>query len=122
MKKSITLLFLVTTLIVACKKDRTCSCTETKTGTSKTTGKASIELFPGLPQDLADTTFSSPLNETRSYDRVYKDAQKKAAKNNCLSYSEPFKETVVTSVPASSFQLSVIVVNEGTVSYDCKLK
>ncbi len=120
MKKSFVILAVIVLAILSCKKDRTCSCAETKTGTSKTIGKAEINL--GFPIPLADTTFSNPLNEYRTYDRVYKDTRKGAAKNNCLSYSEPFKETVITSVPASSFQLSVVVEKEGTAVYDCKLK
>jgi hypothetical protein len=106
---------------MACKKDRTCHCTMTKTGTSTTHGSAS-EVLLGFPVTLADTSFSTPANDLQIYDRTIKKSTKKAAKNNCISYSEPYKETTLTSVPASSFNLSVEVTNTGTVTYDCSLK
>ncbi len=105
----------------ACKKDRTCECTETKTGTSSTNGAVSLVFF-GFNQPLADTSFSNPVNNTRNYNRSYTKVTKRQAKSNCISYSEPYKERTLTAVPASSFQLSVEVINEGTIKYDCKLK
>jgi len=106
---------------MACKKNRTCHCTQTKTGTSTTHGTVN-EVFLGIPVALADTSFSTPINDIQVYDRSINKATKSAASNNCISYSEPYKETTLTSVPASSFNLSVEVTNEGTVTYDCKLK
>jgi hypothetical protein len=47
---------------------------------------------------------------------------KRTAKNNCISYTEPYSETVLTSVPASSFNLSVIITNKGEKKYTCELK
>src|ERR1700759_1445370 len=94
--------------IASCKKDRTCSCTVTKTGTSTTTGKADIVILPGFPTNLADTSFVTPVNEAQVIDRKLENVTKRSAKNNCISYSEPYTETVLTSVPASSFNLSVI--------------
>ncbi len=120
MKPFISILALVV-LISACKKDRTCECTETKTGTSKTNGAVSL-VFLGFNQPLADTSFSNPVNEVRNYNRSYTKVTKRQAKSTCVSYSEPYKERTLTAVPASSFQLSVEVLNEGTVKYDCKLK
>jgi hypothetical protein len=106
---------------MACKKDRTCHCTKTKTGTSTTHGSAN-EVLLGYPVPLADTSFSTPVNDIQVYDKTINKATKSAAQNNCINYSEPYKETTLTSVPASSFNLSVEVTNTGTVSYDCKLK
>jgi hypothetical protein len=123
MMKKISLLAvcLVVVAQLACKKNRTCHCTMTKTGTSTTHGSADEVLF-GFPVTLADTSFSTPINDIQVYDRTINKSTKSAAKNNCISYSEPYKETTLTSVPASSFNLSVEVTNEGTVTYDCKLK
>jgi hypothetical protein len=112
---------LIVMALMACKKDRTCHCTMTKTGTSTTHGSAN-EVLLGFPVSLADTSFTTPVNDIQVYDRKINKATKSTAANNCVSYSEPYKETTLTSVPASSFNLSVEVTNEGTVSYDCKLK
>jgi len=120
MKKIIVLAF-VTLIFVACKKDRTCACIVTKTGTSTTTGKVDA-IFFGFPTPLADTSFVTNINESQSVDKKIENATKMRAKNNCISYSEPYTETVLTSVPASSFNLSVIVTNKGEKKYDCELK
>ncbi|MEO6303303.1 MAG: hypothetical protein ABIP51_09020 [Bacteroidia bacterium] len=121
MKKYCILAFIVV-IIGACKKDRICSCTVTKTGTSTTTGKAEIVLFPGFPTPLADTSFVTNINETQSVDKKLEKVTKRAGKNNCISYSEPYNETTLTSVPASSFNLSVSVTDKGDKHYKCELK
>ena len=122
MKKEILALSLICAIaFFACKKDRTCSCTVTKTGTSKTTGKVSQVLF-GFPVDLADTTFTQPLNEITTQETQLRKVTKKTAKNNCYSYSEPYKVKMPIAVPASSFNLVVEVTEEGTIDYSCKLK
>jgi hypothetical protein len=121
MKKIHFILIAFTLVFLACKKDRTCACTETKTGTSKTKGSVS-QVFFGQPISLADTTFTNSVNESRSYDRKYLETTKRKAKSSCVSYSEPYKVRTLTAVPASSFQLSVEVIDEGEVKYDCKLK
>lgn len=108
--------------VFSCKKDRTCSCTVTKTGTSTTTGKADLMLIAGFPIPLADTSFATNVYETQSVDKKMEKVTKRAAKNNCISYTEPYSETVLTAVPASSFNLSVIVVNKGEKKYTCELK
>jgi hypothetical protein len=120
MKKYISVIALFI-LASACKKDRTCECTETKTGTSYTNGAVGLVFF-GFNQPLADTSFSTSVNELRTYNRGYTKVTKRQAKSTCVSYSEPYKERTLTAVPASSFQLSVEVINEGIVKYDCKLK
>ena len=82
----------------------------------------SLELFPGFATPLADTSFTSPIGEVQKIDKKMTKVSKRRAKNNCVSYSEPFRETIPTSVPASSFNLSVIVVSEGERTYKCELK
>ena len=123
MKKTIVTLAVISAVIFfACKKtDRTCSCTVTKTGTSTTTGKVTQVLF-GFPVDLADTSFVQDVNEVTSEDIILQKSTKKNAKNNCYSYSEPYNEKTTMAVPASSFNLSVEVVDKGTKKHDCKLK
>lgn len=108
-------------VFTACKKERTCSCTVTKTGTATTTGKVSQELF-GFPIDLADTTFSRNILDVQVFDRKIEKATKSTAKQNCISYTEPFDEKTMVAVPASSFNLSVEVREYGTKEVDCKLK
>ena len=106
---------------MACKKDRTCTCTHTKTGTSTTQGKVE-QVFLGFPFTLADTSFTNPVNEIQIYDKKIIKVTKQTAKKNCVSYSQPYTETTLTSVPAASFNLSVIVTNKGEEKYDCTLK
>lgn len=120
--KKIIVIALTSLILFSCKKDRTCSCTITKTGTSTTTAKADIILFPGFPTPLADTSFITPVNEVQNVDKKIVKTTKMRAKNNCISYTEPYSETVLTSVPASSFNLSVIVTNKGDKKYACALK
>ncbi len=122
MKKNNLIFLAIFIILCACKKDRTCSCTITKTGTSTTTAKADIILFPGFPTPLADTSFITPFNEVQLIDKKFEKVTKRRAKNNCVSYTEPYNETVLTSVPASSFNLSVIVTNKGDKHYSCELK
>jgi hypothetical protein len=121
MKNNLLIIAVMAIVFFACKKDRTCSCTLTKTGTSKTQGK--VEMSLGFfPVPLADTTFETKVSDIQTYDVSMKKVTKKTAKNNCFSYSEPYKEKTITSVPASSFNLSVVVTDEGINEYNCKLK
>ena len=113
------LLLLVT--IGCSKKDRTCSCTETKSGTSTTTAKVTQELF-GIPIDLADTSFTNSIYEVRVFDRKMEDVSKSSANSNCINYSEPYYEKTATSVPSTSFAMTIEVVESGDKKYDCKLK
>lgn len=121
MKNNLLIITVIAVAFFACKKDRTCECTLTKSGTSKTTGKVEQNLF-GFPMPLADTTFETKVNDIQVYEIKMEKVTKKTAKNNCFNYSEPYKEKTITSVPASSFNLSVVVTDEGTNTYDCKLK
>jgi hypothetical protein len=109
-------------IFAACKKDRTCECTVTKTGTSTTSAKVS-QVILGFPLDLADTSFVSQVNEISTGEQtVIQKSTKRKAKNNCYNYNEPYDDKTVTSVPASSFNLSVVVEDKGTKQHDCKLK
>lgn len=123
MKKLTLCVFTISLLAVACKKDRTCTCTITKNGTSTTTAviTASISV-PGLPIPIPpitfDTTFSTPVSESQNADRKMKDVRKKAAQQNCISYSEPYTETTYNIVP----NFSLTTTNTGTKDYNCKLK
>jgi hypothetical protein len=81
-----------------------------------------MEILPGFSMPLADTSFSTNVLEVQNMEKKIKKVSKRTAKNNCVSYSEPYKETMPTAVPASSFNLSVIVVNQGERTYDCKLE
>lgn len=107
---------------LSCKKDRVCSCKVEKTGTSTTLGKADLALFPGVNIPLADTSFTRNVFEIQFIDKKIENVRKKVAKNNCISYTEPYNESVVTSVPASSFNLSVVVIDKGERHFKCELK
>jgi hypothetical protein len=121
MKNNLIVLALIAVVVFACKKDRTCECTVTKKGTSTTQGKADM-VFSGFPLPLADTSFETSVNEIQVYEINYQKVTKRAAKTNCIKYTEPYNEKTVTSVPASSFNLSVVVTDKGDRTYDCKLK
>jgi hypothetical protein len=105
-------------LLNACsKKDRVCKCTITKTGTS-TTYAAVTFTVPILGTVPLVDTFITPISESRSIDREYKEITKKALKNNCVSYSEPFYDRQLNSVP--NFEL--VTTAEGAAKYDCEIK
>ena len=78
-------------LLVSCKKDRTCSCTLTRTGTAITHGKVEEVLF-GLPSVLPGTIFSQSYSDYQIYDNKIINSAKGAAKNNCASYSQSYSE------------------------------
>lgn len=122
MKNRFVILLMIGITFYACKKDRTCTCTITNKGTSTTTGRVSIDLIPGFSAPLADTSFTSNVNTRQNVDKKIIKSSKRVAKANCASYSEPYKEVIPTSFPASSFNLSIIVTNEGVREYDCELK
>ncbi len=122
MKKVIAIMCLITLVFCACKKDRVCSCTVIKTGTSTTKAKGSLVLFAGFSTNIADTTITTNVTEVQVIEKEMKEVSKKTAKNNCISYTEPYSETIPTSVPSTSFNLSIVVENKGEKKYDCELK
>lgn len=123
MKKLSLSLITIALILISCKKDRTCNCTVTKNGTSTTTAviTASVTL-PGLPIPIPpigfDTTFTTPVNESQSVDRKMKEVKKRDAKQNCISYTEPYDETTYNVVP----NFSLTTRNSGTREYKCELK
>ncbi|MBK9283839.1 MAG: hypothetical protein IPM51_05905 [Sphingobacteriaceae bacterium] len=121
MKKNVILVAAFVVIAFACKKDRTCECTVTKKGTSSTQGKVEQNLF-GFPVALADTTFETNVSEIQTYEIKMEKVTKKTAKGNCYKYTEPYNEKTITSVPAASFNLSVVVTDKGEKTFDCKLK
>lgn len=118
MKKIAIIAILASNAFMACKKDRTCSCTVTKTGTSTTTAALtfSVPIIGNVP--VVDTSFVAPVNEVNSFDRSFKKVTKSAAKNNCVSYKEPYNEISTNSAPP----LLLVTTAKGDRTYDCKLK
>lgn len=118
MKKVIITLIVLSNAFLACKKDRTCSCTVTKTGTSSTNASLSfsVAIIGNVP--IIDTTFVTPISETQTYDKTLTKVSKSAAKNNCISYKEPYTETVVNSAPP----LGLVTTAKGERVYKCELK
>ncbi len=110
-------------LFASCKKDRTCECTVTRTGTSTTNGKVEAALIPGFPTvSLADTTFTTNVYDIQIIPKKMTKVTKRAAESNCVSYTQPYTEKTLTSVPASSFNLAVTITETGEEKYDCTLK
>ena len=118
MKNFFLLIATVSWLLTACTKDRTCSCTLTKTGTSTTTAALtfSVPILGNVP--IIDTSFSTPINEVQTYDKTILDAKKRTAKSNCVSYNEPYNETITNSAPP----LLLTTNSKGERKYACKLK
>lgn len=121
-KNTLSIIALIAIVFFGCKKEnRTCSCSVTRTGTSTTTAKVS-QVLGGFQFDLADTSFVKNITDIQTIDKVLIDVTKKSAKGNCISYTQPYNETVLTSVPAASFEMAITVVNKGEEKFDCKLK
>jgi len=123
MRTPIVLGFAVVLFFAACKKDRTCTCTVTKNGTSTTTAVITASIaIPGVPIPLPpvsfDTTSTTVISESQTFDRKMKNVKKKEAAYNCTSYSEPYSETTYNIVP----DFSLITVSQGTREYKCELK
>lgn len=109
---------LVSAIFISCKKDRTCSCTMTKTGTSTTKAAltVSVPVLGSVP--VVDTSFVTPVNEVQSYDRTVMDVNKRSAKQNCVSYKEPYDETIINAAPP----LLITTQAKGEKVYKCDLK
>lgn len=118
MKLLFMLLFGATIVFSSCKKDRVCSCTLTKTGTTTTTAALtfSVPIVGNVP--IVDTSFVTPVSEVQIYDKTIMDVNKRTAKQNCVSYKEPYSETITNSAPP--IQLTTKSVGENV--YKCELK
>ena len=118
MKKVILAAIIISNIFLACKKDRTCSCTVTKTGTSTTTAALtfSVPLLGNVP--VIDTSFVTPVNESQSVDKTLTKVTKRAAKNNCISYKEPYNERSINEAPP----LQLTTIAKGDRVYTCTLK
>lgn len=118
MKKLLITSFLVSVVLISCKKDRTCSCTVTKTGTSTTTAALtySVPIIGNVP--ILDTSFTTPINEVQVYDKTIMDVNKRTAKQNCVSYKEPYNENIVNAAPP----LQLTTNSKGERTYKCELK
>ena len=118
MKSVFTTLAFASLIFVSCKKDRVCSCTMTKTGTTTTTAALtySVPIVGNVP--IIDTSFTSPMNEVQSYDKTIMDVNKRTAKQNCVSYKEPYQETITNSAPP----LILTTTMKGDAEYKCELK
>ncbi|MGE0567625.1 MAG: hypothetical protein AB7O73_06725 [Bacteroidia bacterium] len=111
--------FLAAGLIFAsCKKDRTCACTVTKSGTSTTTAALtfSVQFVGNVP--VVDTSFTTPINESFSFNREMTKVSKNQAKSNCINYKEPYNETTLNEAPP----LQLKTVSTGERKYSCELK
>jgi hypothetical protein len=122
-KKTIFLCLATAFVIMSCEKDRTCSCTMTKTGTATTSAVITVSLTSTLipiplPPITYDTTFSSPVNESQTFDRKIESVKKKSAETNCISYTEPYVENTYNIVP----NFTMTTTNSGEKKYSCELK
>ncbi len=118
MPRTIIYYVLVGLLFVSCTKDRVCSCEVTKTGTATTTAAItfSVPLLGNVP--LVDTSFTTPVYESQSVERTLIKVTRRAAKNNCISYTEPYNDNVINTVP--NFQLTSN--SKGILTYECSLE
>ncbi|MES2131681.1 MAG: hypothetical protein V4506_04980 [Bacteroidota bacterium] len=118
MKKLFVATVLISTVLISCKKDRTCTCTVTKTGTSTTTAALtySVPILGNVP--VIDTSFTTPVNEIQTYDKTLMDVNKRTAKQNCISYKEPYNDNIINSAPP----LQLTTNSKGDRVYKCELK
>jgi hypothetical protein len=118
MKLFFTILLGAAISFISCKKDRVCSCTLTKHGTTTTTAALtfSVPIVGNVP--LIDTSFTTPITEVQTYDRTLMDVNKRTAKQNCVSYKEPYSETITNSAPP----LLLTTKSQGENVYKCELK
>jgi hypothetical protein len=118
MKKLVIVSILLSFVFISCKKDRTCSCTVTKVGTSTTTAALtySVPIIGNVP--IIDTSFTTPVNEIQIYDKTIMDVNKRTAKQNCVSYKEPYNENIINAAPP--LQLTTTSIGDRT--YKCELK
>lgn len=119
MKKSLIAAIILVNVFLACKKeDRICSCYVTKTGTSTTNSSLSfsLPLIGNVP--LIDTSYTNQVNEVNSVDRTYFKMTKKQAEKACVSYKEPYHEVHLNTAPP----LTLTTTEDGTKTYDCKIK
>jgi hypothetical protein len=114
------LLFYFSFIFLSCKKDRVCECSVKSEGTSTTTAQITAEIAPPPfpPVVLFDTSFTTVFLETDIRKIKFYKTTKRQAKNNCVSYEEPFKESNYNSVP----NFSLITTKEGKRTYNCTLK
>ncbi|PBQ32544.1 hypothetical protein CNR22_12435 [Sphingobacteriaceae bacterium] len=110
----------------ACKKDRTCSCSITSTGSTITHSQTAGNVIniPPLPPVVivaaTDTTFTTPFvyySTTKSnYDKV----SKKSMRANCASSSEEdLKDGSTLITPGTS---TVTTTRSGKRVYDCSIE
>ena len=118
MKQLLVTLAVICAVLASCKKDRTCSCTVTKTGTTTTTAvlSFSVPLVGNVP--LIDTSFTTPVSEVQSYDKTINKVSKRTAKQNCLSYTEPYNDNIINAAPP----LLLTTNSKGEKVYSCELK
>ncbi len=117
MKKIFIAIVVLGNILLACRKDRTCSCEETKIGVTKTTAALTFSTPLGnVP--IVDTTVSAPVNDFFKYEKKIKKSSRSAAKKNCVSYEQPYKEKVVNDVSP----LLLVTEQEGTLKVNCSLK
>ncbi len=118
MKHILFIAAVMSAVLISCKKDRTCSCTVTKTGTSTTTAALtySVPILGNVP--IIDTSFTTPVTDVQMDDKTIMDVNKRTAKQNCISYKEPYNETIVNSAPP----LELTTNSKGDKEYKCTLK
>lgn len=117
MKYSIIAVILAANIFLACKKERTCSCTTTETGTSTTTAALTFSTPLGsFP--VVDTSITVPYGDVFNFERKYQKSTRRQAKLNCASYTEPFKDRIVNEAPP----LQLVTEIKGTREVSCDLK
>lgn len=117
MKYSIIALILAANVFLACKKERTCSCTTKETGTSTTTAALTFSTPLGSFH-VVDTSITVPYGDVFNFERKYQKSTRRQAKLNCASYTEPFKDRIVNEAPP----LQLVTEIKGTREVSCELK
>lgn len=120
---------LLALLFIACKKERTCSCTVTTSGTITTHSQSAGITFSvniGIPIPPIEITTARDTTYTQSYGYVntskenYEKISKRAMKRNCpRTYEESFQDGGITIIPGTS---TVTTSESGKREYACKIE
>lgn len=116
MKIAFPYLVAVVLILPACRKDRTCTCSTTSTGSNVTHTQT-----PGIPPLIpaSDTTITSPINTLTNSSQNYHKVSRQAVRASCPeTSSETFNESSLNTVPGI---FTITTTQSGIRTTSCKI-
>jgi len=117
MKNYLAALAVLSIVFSSCKKDRSCSCTVTTSGTT-TTHTQTTGFEPFLPG--TDTTTYQPLSSSNTLKQDYNKVSKKTMRGNCVAHSQESLNQNTSNTSPGIF--TITTTDNGTKVYDCKIE